>query len=197
MERVAGKRGNYPITVKRYFKKAATNRTPLNTKQRQIEHPESQKQRQTEHTIQEVTQQKPKPVRIFERDGGKCLCCGTTQKLTLDHITPQAMGGGDEDENLQTLCLSCNDMKGKRISVIIGGVLFLLNSWGLPLKTPMVEIKKLRTQERTQQFRKFPIPIPPKHIVSSPRGIPTLAALIRDEARVRAQANQLIRTASA
>jgi len=49
---------------------------------------------------------------IFERDNFTCLHCGTNEKLTIDHIVPWVKGGGNEMENLQTLCQSCNSRKG-------------------------------------------------------------------------------------
>ena len=49
---------------------------------------------------------------IFERDGYRCLSCGTEAQLTVDHIVPVARGGGHELSNLQTLCRSCNSRKG-------------------------------------------------------------------------------------
>lgn len=52
---------------------------------------------------------------VLERDGNKCLSCGTTEKLTLDHIVPKAKGGDNETTNLQTLCKKCNLLKGTRI----------------------------------------------------------------------------------
>jgi 5-methylcytosine-specific restriction endonuclease McrA len=54
--------------------------------------------------------------RVFVRDGWKCLRCGEDdkEKLTLDHIVPVSRGGSDEDENLQTLCKRCNEMKGNK-----------------------------------------------------------------------------------
>ena len=50
--------------------------------------------------------------RIFERDGFKCKSCGSTSFLTIDHIVAVFRGGGNDDENLQCLCLSCNCSKG-------------------------------------------------------------------------------------
>lgn len=50
--------------------------------------------------------------RIFERDGHKCVLCDPCTcpdpRLTIDHIRPLHEGGGNEDENLRTLCWSCN-----------------------------------------------------------------------------------------
>jgi hypothetical protein len=45
---------------------------------------------------------------------GRCLKCGRTDRLSVDHITPVARGGGDELTNLQCLCLYCNCAKRDR-----------------------------------------------------------------------------------
>lgn len=59
------------------------------------------------HTQQEWRQ-------VMQRDGWKCLRCGSTKRLTKDHIVPIAKGGSNDASNLQTLCLSCNASKGAR-----------------------------------------------------------------------------------
>jgi hypothetical protein len=51
---------------------------------------------------------------IKKRDGEKCKMCGDTKRLEIDHITPLSKGGGDELDNLQILCKSCNTRKGAR-----------------------------------------------------------------------------------
>jgi HNH endonuclease len=53
--------------------------------------------------------------RVFARDGGRCLVCGCPDNLTLDHIMPESQGGGHGDDNLQTLCRTCNLKKGTRL----------------------------------------------------------------------------------
>ena len=50
---------------------------------------------------------------VFERDGWACVTCGNTENLTADHIYPEFYGGESTLENLQTLCRSCNSIKGK------------------------------------------------------------------------------------
>lgn len=50
---------------------------------------------------------------IFNRDK-KCLCCGSEDFLTIDHIVPVKKNGLNELENLQTLCRSCNSRKSDR-----------------------------------------------------------------------------------
>jgi len=49
---------------------------------------------------------------VYERDGHKCLKCGTPEDLTLDHILAISKGGKWTVKNLQTLCSKCNNAKG-------------------------------------------------------------------------------------
>jgi hypothetical protein len=52
--------------------------------------------------------------RILERDGLRCVYCGTIEpfeSLTLDHVEPRVRGGDDSDGNLVTCCQSCNKAK--------------------------------------------------------------------------------------
>lgn len=48
---------------------------------------------------------------VWTRDGGQCRSCGSTVELQYDHIIPIAMGGGNQDDNLQILCGPCNRSK--------------------------------------------------------------------------------------
>lgn len=48
---------------------------------------------------------------IFARDGHRCLACGATANLVIDHILPVLRGGTNDPVNLQTLCRSCNSKK--------------------------------------------------------------------------------------
>ena len=52
---------------------------------------------------------------VFTRDGNKCVCCGTTKNLTIDHIIPLSKKGSNEINNLQTLCCRCNSIKSDKI----------------------------------------------------------------------------------
>jgi HNH endonuclease len=53
--------------------------------------------------------------RIFERDGWRCVECGSTEKLTVDHIIPRVRGGKSAPDNLQTMCRWCNHAKGATV----------------------------------------------------------------------------------
>jgi len=46
--------------------------------------------------------------------GTKCNYCDSTDKLALDHILSQKLGGKDEGDNLIFACKSCNSSKGKK-----------------------------------------------------------------------------------
>lgn len=49
---------------------------------------------------------------VFERDGHRCVSCGSTARLQCDHVIPWSMGGTTTLDNLQTLCHPCNSSKG-------------------------------------------------------------------------------------
>ena len=52
---------------------------------------------------------------VWERDGGRCVYCGSTTNLQLDHIIPFSKGGATTVENLQLLCQDCNLKKSNHI----------------------------------------------------------------------------------
>jgi hypothetical protein len=49
---------------------------------------------------------------VKRRDHHRCLCCGSTRKLRVDHISPRYFGGEHYLDNLQALCDVCNIAKG-------------------------------------------------------------------------------------
>jgi len=51
---------------------------------------------------------------IFERQGGKCSACSSSDRLEIDHVLPIVLGGSSDPSNLQLLCLPCNRSKGSK-----------------------------------------------------------------------------------
>lgn len=52
---------------------------------------------------------------VYRRDGGRCVYCGSTEDLQIDHIIPFSRGGSSELANLQLLCRKCNIEKSNKI----------------------------------------------------------------------------------
>ena len=48
------------------------------------------------------------------KKGEYCVYCNCNNilMLTKDHIVPRSQGGGDEESNIQTVCWTCNQLKG-------------------------------------------------------------------------------------
>jgi HNH endonuclease len=56
-------------------------------------------------------------IAVWQRDGGKCVICGGTDKLHFDHIVPISKGGAsDIADNIQLLCARHNLAKGARLA---------------------------------------------------------------------------------
>ena len=94
---------------------------------------------------------------IFERDRNLCQYCGRRlprHELTIDHVVPRCLGGGDTWENLVLACVQCNLKKGGR--------------------TPEQAHMKLRKKPATPKWMpRFGSPIPPDAIESWQRFVDT------------------------
>lgn len=62
--------------------------------------------------------------RIMMRDNHRCVYCGSTRKLTIDHVLPRSRGGKNTYLNCVTACVKCNQSKGDKTP----------EEWGKPLK---------------------------------------------------------------
>ena len=53
--------------------------------------------------------------KVWNRDDGKCVECGSNENLEFDHIIPFSKGGANTYRNLQLLCEHCNRSKSAKI----------------------------------------------------------------------------------
>lgn len=52
---------------------------------------------------------------VWRRDQGRCVECGSKERLEFDHIIPYSKGGSNTPRNIQLLCEKCNRAKSNKI----------------------------------------------------------------------------------
>jgi hypothetical protein len=59
----------------------------------------------------------PEKVKMFvwRRDGGRCVECGSRERLEFDHDIPVSKGGSNTERNIRLLCEACNRRKSDKI----------------------------------------------------------------------------------
>ena len=72
--------------------------------------PPTQKSKTKRHSIPQNVRD-----RVWNRDGGKCVQCGSNENIEFDHIIPISKGGSNSYRNLQILCEKCNRSKSNKI----------------------------------------------------------------------------------
>ncbi|MEP0872978.1 HNH endonuclease [Trichocoleus desertorum AS-A10] len=60
---------------------------------------------------------------VFRRDRHACQYCGSTKRLTLDHVIPRSKGGTHTWDNVVAACDKCNSAKSDRLLHDTGMVL--------------------------------------------------------------------------
>ena len=53
---------------------------------------------------------------VLERDGWRCQVCGSMQSLQVHHLKFRSQSGGDEEQNLITLCAECHEQVHRKAS---------------------------------------------------------------------------------
>jgi len=51
---------------------------------------------------------------VLDRDGWRCQVCGSMQHLQVHHLKLRSQSGGDEEQNLITLCAECHERAHRR-----------------------------------------------------------------------------------
>lgn len=57
---------------------------------------------------------------VMKRDNYRCVYCGSTSNLTIDHVVPKSKGGKTSWENLVTACNPCNNKKDNKFLNEVG-----------------------------------------------------------------------------
>lgn len=52
---------------------------------------------------------------VWRRDQGRCVDCGSRERLEFDHIVPWSEGGSNTARNVELRCEPCNRKKGAQI----------------------------------------------------------------------------------
>jgi len=52
---------------------------------------------------------------VWRRDDGRCVDCGSRERLEFDHIVPVSKGGANTARNIELRCESCNRKKAAKI----------------------------------------------------------------------------------
>lgn len=75
--------------------------------------PHSKRQEKRRANLKAAPGQLPKKIRdqLIEKFGELCMCCGSTEKVSIDHVIPISKGGSKSIENIQLLCIPCNVRK--------------------------------------------------------------------------------------
>ena len=78
----------------------------LARKKRQQEEEKSNRSRRIQQRVKDE---------VWRRDEGKCVKCGSRERLEYDHIIPFSKGGSNTARNIELLCEGCNRRKGSKI----------------------------------------------------------------------------------
>lgn len=91
---------------------------------------------------------------LFARDRNQCQYCGRhfpTSELSIDHVNPKTLGGGESWTNLVCSCVKCNAKKGGRTPDQAN--MALIRRPTQPRRNPMIAVRL--GQERYESWRAF------------------------------------------
>lgn len=91
---------------------------------------------------------------ILRRDNHTCRYCGRSApevKLTVDHVTPESLGGGDDPTNLVAACADCNS--GKSSVPADAAVVADVAQDALRWSRAMEKVAEIRQAERVSRIQ--------------------------------------------
>lgn len=89
---------------------------------------------------------------VLRRDNYTCRYCRSVEnELTVDHVTPVALGGSDDPDNLVAACKDCNS--GKASSSPDATTVAQVAEDAVRWATAMQQVAKVRTGERRKVER--------------------------------------------
>jgi 5-methylcytosine-specific restriction endonuclease McrA len=91
---------------------------------------------------------------LFARDRNQCQYCGRhfpTSELSIDHVLPRSLGGGDSWENLVCACIRCNARKGGRTPE--QARMALIRRPVMPRRNPLIAVRL--GQDRYASWKQF------------------------------------------
>lgn len=92
---------------------------------------------------------------------GKCLACGTSENVEMDHIEPISHGGAHSLENVQPLCRACNSRKGSRFIKDYRGDSFDLDALRTHIPhSPQLPIMEISNADTSTLWDKSPETMP-------------------------------------
>jgi 5-methylcytosine-specific restriction endonuclease McrA len=91
---------------------------------------------------------------LFARDRNQCQYCGRsfpTSELSIDHVLPRSLGGGDSWTNLVCACIRCNARKGGRTPE--QARMALIRKPVAPRRNPLIAVRL--GQDRYSSWKQF------------------------------------------
>lgn len=67
--------------------------------------------------------------KVLKRDNYRCVYCGSTENLQVDHKIPRKYGGNDHFENLVTACQVCNIRKSAKLEDNLKEQVISISEW--------------------------------------------------------------------
>jgi 5-methylcytosine-specific restriction endonuclease McrA len=99
-----------PVTLTKLIFNIAIDENVMERHRQEIARLAREKQRGTHRSITKSVRNE-----VWRRDQGRCVDCGSRERLEYDHIIPFSRGGSNTARNIELRCEKCNRRKGAQI----------------------------------------------------------------------------------